>query len=50
MQEDNSTSVPQRHVWVYCPLCGEELEKKEHSVSPYRKNIEVICPNHGTLT
>lgn len=37
------------HTYQYCPYCGSELEKEQFDVTPYKTNIEVICPVHGVL-
>jgi hypothetical protein len=33
----------------YCPFCGSKLEKDRFKVGTYKENVEVVCPEHGTL-
>lgn len=43
----------------YCPRCGKRTHKEERVVRsamiqgrrvPTKKNIEVVCPEHGVIT
>lgn len=55
---ERTTVIQSEKQFMFCPLCGEELERDTFTVRKAiiakdryvtKKNTEVICPNHGVL-